>query len=160
MDFRWIRLKGDGTIALTHMFERDDIGLGAVILIVYFLTRVFAEEWSGVAVLTVSISVCLYRWLRRRRKKQASESWAATTGRVESSEVKADADGHVKGYVLHIAYSYKAGDDWYSGFEEKRYWREAQADAAHARIRGSSVMVRYNPRKPEESVMRAIAGEL
>jgi hypothetical protein len=39
------------------MFERDDIGLGAGILIVYFLTRVFAEEWSGVAVLTVSISV-------------------------------------------------------------------------------------------------------
>jgi len=49
---------------------------------------------------------------------------------------------------------------WYSGFEEKRYWREAQADVAHARIRGSSVMVRYNPRKPAESVMRAIAGEL
>ena len=60
--------------------------------------------------------------MRRRRKKQASESWAATTGRVESSEVKADAEGHVKGCVLHIAYSYKAGDDWYSGFEEKRYW--------------------------------------
>ena len=37
--------------------------------------------------LTVGISVGLYRWLRRRRKKQASESWAATTGRVESSEV-------------------------------------------------------------------------
>ena len=110
--------------------------------------------------LTVGISVGLYRWLRRRRKKQASESWAATTGRVESSEVKADAEGHVKGYVLHIAYSYKAGDEWYSGFEEKPYWREAQADAAHARIRGSSVMVRYNPRKPAESVMRAIAGEL
>jgi hypothetical protein len=36
------------------MFEREDIGLGAVILIVYFLTRVFAEEWSGVAVLTVT----------------------------------------------------------------------------------------------------------
>jgi len=142
------------------MFERDDIGLGAVILVVYFLTRVFAEEWTGVAVLTVSISVGLYRWLHRRRKKQASESWAATTGRVEFSEVKADAQGPAKSYVLHIAYSYKAGDGWYSGFEEKRYWREAQADAAHARIRSSSVMVRYNPRKPEESVMRPVAGEL
>jgi hypothetical protein len=91
--------------------------------------------------------------------KQASESWAATTGRVESSEVKAYAEGHAR-YVLHIAHSYKAGDDWYSGFEEKRYWHEARADAAHARIRGSSVMVRYNPRKPEESVMQPIAGEL
>jgi hypothetical protein len=47
-------------------------------------------------------------------KKRASESWAATTGRVESSEVKADAEGHAKGYALHIAYSYKAGDDWVS----------------------------------------------
>jgi hypothetical protein len=142
------------------MFERDDIGLGAVILTVYFLTRVFAEEWTAPAVLTVTISAGLYRWLRRRRKKRASESWAATTGRVEHSEVKHDGEGHVKGYVLHIAYSYKAGDDWYSGFEEKRYWREAQADAAHARIRGSSVTVRYNPRKPGESVMQLIAGEL
>ena len=96
----------------------------------------------------------------RRRKKRASESWAATTGRVESSEVKADAEGHAKGYVLPIAHSYKAGDDWYCGFEEKRYWREAQADAAHARIRGSSLLVRYDPRKPEESVMRPMAGEL
>jgi len=51
------------------MFERDDIGLGTVILIVYFLTRVFAEGWSDVAMLTVGISVGLYRWLRRRRKK-------------------------------------------------------------------------------------------
>jgi hypothetical protein len=145
---------------LTSMFERDDVGLGAVVVTVYFLTRVFAEDWTGIAVLTVSISVGVYRWLRRRRKKRASESWAAATGRVESSEVKADAEGHVKGYVLHIAYSYKAGDDWYSGFEEKRYWREAQADAAQARIRGSSVIVQYNPRKPDESVMRTIPGEL
>ena len=142
------------------MFERDDIGLGAVIFIVYFLTRVFAEEWTGVAVLTVSVSAGLYRWLRRKRKKRASESWAATTGRVESSEVKADAEGYPKGYVLHIAYSYKVGADWYSGFEEKRYWREVKADAAHDTIRGSSVMVRYNPRKPMESVMQPIAGEL
>ena len=112
------------------------------------------------AVLTVSISVGLYRWLRRRRKKQASESWAVTTGRVEFSEVKADAEGHAKGYVLHIAYSYKAGDDWHSGFAEKRYWREVQADAAHAKIRGSNIMVRYNPRKPEESVIQPVAGEL
>ena len=142
------------------MFERDDIGLGAVIVVAYLLARVFAEEWTGVVVLTVSISAGLYRWFRRRRKKRTSESWAATTGRVEASEVKADAEGHAKGYVLHIAYSYKAGDDWYSGFEEKRYWREAQADAAHARIRGSSVMVRYNPRRPDESVMQPIDGEL
>ena len=142
------------------MFERDDIGLGAVIFIVYFLTRVFAEDWTAVAVLSVSILAGLYRWFRRSRKKRASESWATTTGRVESSEVKADAEGHVKGYVLHIAYSYKAADDWYSGFEEKRYWRGAQADAAQSRIRGSSVMVRYNPHKPDESVMQPVAGEL
>jgi hypothetical protein len=56
--------------------------------------------------------------------------------------------------------THKAGDDWYCGFEEKRYWRGAQADAAHARIRGSSLLVRYDPRKPEESVMRPLAGEL
>jgi hypothetical protein len=138
------------------MFERDDLGLAAVVFIVYLVTRVFAEEWTAVAVLTVTISAGLYRWLRRTRKNQASESWPATTGRVESSEVKADAEGHVKGYVLNIAYSYKAGNDWYSGFEEKRYWRESQADAAHAGIRGSSVMVRYNPSKPDESVMQPI----
>ena len=142
------------------MFERDDIGLGTLIFAVYFLTRVFAHDWTGLAVLSISIAAGLYRWFRRRRKKRASDSWAATTGRVESTEVKSDAEGHAKGYVLHIAYSYKAGDDWYSGFEEKRYWREKQADAAHAKIRGSSVMVRYNPRKPEESVMQPLAGEL
>lgn len=141
------------------MFERDDIGLGAVILIVCFLTRVLAEQWTEVAVLTV-ISAGIYRWLRQRRKKRASESWASTTGRIQAGEVKADAERHAKGYVLHIAYSYKASNDWYSGFEEKRYWRDAQADAAHKRVRGSSVIVRYNPRKPEESVMERIAGEL
>jgi hypothetical protein len=64
------------------MFEREDIGLGAVILIVYFLTRIFAEEWSGGA-----DGQHLGRPLPivgRRRKKPASESWAATAGRVES----------------------------------------------------------------------------
>ena len=143
------------------MFERDDIGLGALVFIVYFLTRLFAEEWAHAAALTAGILASLYRWLRRRQKKRASESWAATTGRVEFSAVKADTERHTaKGYVLHIAYSYKAGDDWYSGFEEKRYWREAQADVAHAKIRGSSVMVRYNPRRPEESVMQPTSGEL
>src|SRR5947209_8604345 len=97
-----------------NMFERDDIGWGAVILIVYFLARVIGlitEGWVGVALLTISIAAALFRCFDRRLNKQASESWAATTGHVESSEVEVDAEGHAKGYVLHIAYSYKAADD-------------------------------------------------
>ena len=77
-----------------------------------------------------------------------------------SAADKAGIQAHDRIEKIALRSGDKAGDDWYSGFEEKRYWREAQADAAHARIRGSSVMVRYNPRKPEESVMEPIAGEL
>ncbi len=144
----------------SFMFERDDIGRSIVLFTAYFLTRVFAEKWTLPVMLVLSVTIALYRLVRRRAKKRASESWAATTGRVEFAEVKRPGENGANAYVLHIAYSYKAGADRYAGFEEKRYGRESQADAAHAKIKGANVIVRYNPRNPEESLMQVAAGEL
>jgi hypothetical protein len=55
-------------------------------------------------------------------------------------------------HVLHIAYSYVAAGDRYSGFYEQRCRREADADALASTLKARCFVVRYNPRRPDKSV--------
>jgi hypothetical protein len=68
-------------------------------------------------------------------------------------ELDPRASGLRSPYELRIAYSYRAGGDWYSGFDSWRFDHESEADEASRALRGQNVTICYNPRQPEQSVV-------
>lgn len=76
-------------------------------------------------------------------------------GTAESSQVKKDPrdNGLRSPYELQVAYSYRAAGDWYSGYEARRFSRETDADEASRAMRRQSLVIRYNPQRPEQSVL-------
>lgn len=125
------------------------------LLIVAFIPHLWTEFASGFIAFGVSLAIWGGQSVIRAYRRRASESWAATTGTVETVEVKVDAreSGLRSPYELRIAYSYRAGGDWYSGFDSQRFSHESEADEASRALRGQNVTIRYNPRQPEQSVL-------
>jgi hypothetical protein len=114
----------------------------AIAILIPLLIVAFKPHlWMEFASYLIAFAVSLAIW---------SESWAATTGTVETAEVKQDQreSGLRSPYELRIAYSYMAGVDWYSGFDSRRFNRESEADEAGRAARGQNATIRYNPRRP------------
>lgn len=125
------------------------------LLMLAFLPHLWTEFASGFIALGVSLAIWAGQSVFRAYIRRASESWAATTGTVETTEVNVEGreSGLRSPYELTIAYSYKAGGDWYSGFDSRRFSHESEADEASQALRGQNVMIRYDPRRPEQSVL-------
>lgn len=130
------------------------------LLMVAFMPHLWTESAPGFILFGVSLAIWAGQSVLRAFIRRASESWPATTGTVESVEVDLDdprESGLRSPYELRIAYSYRAGGDWYSGFDSRRFGRESEVDEASRGLRGKNVFVRYNPQRPEESVVNWVA---
>jgi hypothetical protein len=99
----------------------------------------------------IALSGAFLEW----RKRRMAESWALTSGSVESTDVSADREGYsmFRRWVLQIAYSYQAQDGWHSGYDRRRFRTECAAEEAAAQFRSVKIAIRYNPQSPDESVL-------
>jgi hypothetical protein len=94
----------------------------------------------------IGLAATLKLALRRRR----SESWPMLPARVERAEVHNEDTG----YSVTLDYSYQVNGEFFSGFYEKRFkWRRF-AEEFETMNRGQQLFVRYDPEKPEISVLR------
>ena len=112
--------------------------------------------WAlGVAIL-VNAGVMLAAWAIRATRRRASVAWPSDSGKVLSAKIRKTPCGEYPfqgRYLLNVLYSYYARGERYSGFEERRFRDQSEADAAAARLRDATVTVKYNPRDPEVSVL-------
>jgi hypothetical protein len=103
--------------------------------------------------LILPIALAGFGWWRLHLRRRASQSWAVTTGTVESAAVRYEGDSVLpRRWIVETAYSYRVNGDWHSGFAQLRFASEREADARAAQLRNSTLMLRYNPRKPENSL--------
>jgi len=96
-------------------------------------------------------------------KAKASETWPTSPGRIVSSQVIVEEDSDRDGgtttwYNPAVRYSYSVAGQALEGsrirFANMRKSSRAKAEAILAPYaEGSTVMVRYNPEKPKESVL-------
>jgi hypothetical protein len=138
------------------MFEKDPLRLTAVAWTLYFLSDVFfPESWLPSVLLLASLVVSAAALISRVRTRRASQSWPSILGSVEFTSVLDNPQRTVIFYphVLHIAYSSMAEGQRYSGFYEQRFRREFDAETLAGTLKATGVMVRYNPRLPDQSVL-------
>jgi hypothetical protein len=95
------------------------------------------------------------------RRYLFSRRWPITAGHVESCCVNTDrmvakASVPLEVATAEIAYSYKIGDQFYSGYHEESFTDEQRAwDYVHS-VQGREVAIRYNRRQPDRSYMEGV----
>ena len=94
--------------------------------------------------------------LRLRRRKE--KSWPTTVGTITSKQVGAIEDGHGYTYRQRADFRYKIivnGNSWSGEFHSTSTLEDACTVDARIIEIGRSIVVRYNPSDPEESLVWA-----
>ena len=95
-------------------------------------------------------------WFRRAR----SARWPTVPGTIEGGEVstlrgrRRDSDGPIERATANLAYSYRLNDTYYSGYHIAVFDDEQEAWSFVDGLKGETVQVSYNPRRPDISVLR------
>lgn len=92
---------------------------------------------------TYALASLLRRWYTFR----GSEQWPIAEATVEAAEVHS-----FKGnYFVKIGYSYQLNSSFMTGWGERSFSGEDEADTFATSIRGQKVTIRFNPKYPERS---------
>jgi len=119
---------------------------------------VSTETAIGVACGALTGAGLLIVGLYRRSKVQASQDWPQVTGAITTAEVTKESDGESTQYVVYVSYEYRVNGQRCIGtrirFGKRGYVRKKRAQAELERYSvNSTVMVYFNPEKPEEAVL-------
>ena len=101
---------------------------------------------GGIALAAVVIFF-LALLLRRRCTFRGSQSWPTAQATVEAAEVRSFRGD----YFVNIGYSYAVNGSFKTGWDERSFSGETEAEDYAASIRGQKVVVRFNPKNPERS---------
>jgi Protein of unknown function (DUF3592) len=88
--------------------------------------------------------------LKPRLQAKFTRDWPVVEGTVENSFVESKGQ---QGYVAHMLYSYSVRGDFYSGDDGRQFATEAGAQECVQSFKGQRVFIRYNPNKPDKSVL-------
>jgi hypothetical protein len=86
----------------------------------------------------------------RSRRSAKGRDWPSCQGHVESSKTYS----HEEGLTVQIGYSYGVSGEYYAGYLEEAFYSDAPADRLIDALReGQEVTIRYNPSKPDRSLL-------
>ena len=85
--------------------------------------------------------------LRRRNIFRGWHSWPIAEGTVETAELRV----YRGTYSVSIGYSYAVNGSYTTGWDERSFSGETEAEDYAASIRGQKVVIRFNPKNPERS---------
>lgn len=91
----------------------------------------------------------LRRLYQRRRQDRAFAAWPATEARLLYGKVHSEGP---RQYWVELTYSYYV-DEYRSGKHVHRFRKEEDADEFVRKVKDKRLQVRYNPAKPDESVI-------
>lgn len=106
------------------------------------------DVWIAFALLELAKPV--WRLFQRKRR----ETWPATQGRIESTEINESKPFRTRSSSLSIAsftYSYEVGGTKHIGTYKKQFGTDDESEDFLRDITGKYVEVRYNPERPSRS---------
>ena len=97
------------------------------------------------------------RWFIRQR----AESWSQANGRIETGEVTGirSYPEWKSSFTAVVNYSYSVNGEWYAGELKQKFNDEQKAWEFVDQRKGKEILVRYNPNKPDRSVIWEVLGE-
>jgi hypothetical protein len=117
------------------------------------LEKPFLADLLMVALVPIALwPVILVFLLKDRAKKRRARYWPATRGRIDQVDVQWMV-GEDCYYAAQIGYSYQVGGQRYSGTLAKRCADENTGLKLVESLKNKPVVVRYQPRRPDENVL-------
>lgn len=114
-----------------------------------------SKDWTNFVSLGIEILGAIFAaaagvrlWMRMRR----AVSWPSTQGTIQWAEARVVA-GRGERWVGEFSYSYSVDGHYYSGFQIIRSRNERRAEELVAGWKGRMVVVRYDPRQNDVSVL-------
>lgn len=107
----------------------------------------------------LGLLVSIRRWPEWFRRA-CSAHWPTISATVESGEVSTFrgrsrySDRAVENAVAQLGYSYQLNGTYYSGYHTQTFSDEQEAWIYVDSLKGKTIEVSYNPRKPDVSVLR------
>jgi hypothetical protein len=111
------------------------------------LFRIYLAGWVITIMLTL-LGVAVHV-LRRR----AIASGPSVAGTIRFTKVREDGRSLLQRYVLIISYKYYLQNEPYWGSKVRRFPSELEAEGAAAGLCETAVMVHYDPRHPDRSML-------
>jgi len=126
-----------------------------ILAVCAFLLAVVDFKLGVIAAVLGGIAQMLVSHYKENQDWKGSELWPVTTAKVEYASARKGQEGRRSFPMGELAYSYSAAGAYYSGFCRCRFTAEKDAEAFIEAFREKSIPVRYNPGKPEVSLMTA-----
>jgi hypothetical protein len=107
----------------------------------------------------VVLSAYGIRWLLQRRKLALARSWPTVTGHVETISTRLEKrGGDQMVHVGEVRYSYSLSEQNYSGSYKRQFLLHSSLEKwTGGYSEGQPVVVRYNPGRPNDSVLEDAA---
>lgn len=115
----------------------------------------------GIFVLLLGAATAVYGWLGHSKAtalREAAGRWALVSGTILATDVRVVRRGGAAYWVPLVRYRYAIGDRQFEGERLRFGFIGTQTRAAAERMiagyaPGSTVMLRYDPQNPQESVL-------
>jgi len=107
---------------------------------------------AGLAAFAGAAFLCR-KMLRLFRESQA-EGWQVTSGQVTSGDVTVIHGRFLDYAIAIVGYAYSISDAYYSGYLIRQFWDEQRAWTFADEYNNRHVMIKYNPSKPQKSILR------
>lgn len=96
----------------------------------------------------------LFRKTLRFFRERHAEGWQVTSAQVTSGDVTVIHGRFLDYAIANIGYAYLISDAYYSGYLTRQFWDEQRAWTFADKYNNRQVMIKYNPGKPQKSILR------
>jgi hypothetical protein len=96
----------------------------------------------------------LFRKMLRSFRESQAEGWQVTSAQVTSGDVTVIHGRFLDYAIANVGYAYSICDAYYSGYLTRQFWDEQRAWTFADEYNNRQVMIKYNPGKPQKSVLR------
>jgi hypothetical protein len=120
------------------------------------LTRISPIEgcWGMALLVLIAGLLVLFRVLAWNYVRALlARAWYTIPGTVELGSVEEHEVRFIGYYVARIDYSYSVNNEYYSGYFERTFLREASADRFVTGMKGQMIQVRSHPHRPNRSAV-------
>jgi hypothetical protein len=115
------------------------------------MTTPEARLWANVvrlAVVAVGFGSIAWRRWQKRHTETLAQAWPSVDGRLHGGHVQPAGDR----CVASFAYDYYIGE-YRSGTYSREFSSQKDAEEFVSQLKGKRVPIRYNPAKPDQSVL-------
>jgi len=110
-------------------------------------SRLLISIW--IAFVAIGFAPKIWRWARRK----SAEGWPTISARIDNATVRQGSWPRSQDFLAELNYSYSVAGQNYVGRLERKFATDQEAQESIRELQGKPVFVRYDPNRPDRSIL-------